>query len=314
MFDTLPIDKGLKTFLEQWRGWLLHVRRASEHTVTAYTIDISAFLTFMANHLGGNVSIAKLKQLEARDFRAWLAWRAQQGLSKSSTARAASTIRHLYRYGEREGIWKHSAIFEVRLPKLNKPLPKALSMEQSLNAVNNIGNLQEEPWIAKRDEALLMLIYGCGLRISEALSLTLGTVMESTRSLSIHGKGNKQRQVPLLPLVVDAIGDYVRQCPHHAQGNKQMPLFVGVRGGPLNPAQFQKTLRHLRSWLGLPESATPHAFRHSFATHLLGQGADLRDIQELLGHESLSTTQRYTHVDAARLLAAYADAHPFGED
>ncbi len=314
MFDTLPIDKGVHAFLTQWMHWLRHVRGAAEHTLTAYAIDCAAFITFMATHHGDTLSIRILKQLEARDFRAWLAWRAQQGFSKSSTARALSAIRHLYRYGEREGVWKTSAVFDVRLPKLNKPLPKALSPEQSLQAIDALSQWHEEPWLAKRDTALLLLIYGCGLRISEALNLTVGEFLRSQRSLEVRGKGNKQRQVPLLPVVSAATVAYLQACPHHQRGRLHAPLFVGVRGGALHPAQFQKTLRHIRQWLGLPDSATPHAFRHSFATHLLSQGADLRDIQELLGHESLSTTQRYTHVDSARLLAAYADAHPFGED
>lgn len=207
----------------------------------------------------------------------------------------------------------HSAIFHVRMPKLSKPLPKALSADQSMQAVMGIGTLHEEPWVAQRDTALLMLIYGCGLRISEALSLRVGDLPPAGSSLRIHGKGNKERVVPLLAIVRDAIDTYLGLCPHHNPRNPKADIFVGVKGGTLQPAIFQKQLRHLRSWLGLPESATPHAFRHSFATHLLATGGDLRDIQELLGHESLSTTQRYTHVDSERLLAAYRDAHPHGK-
>lgn len=311
--DTLPIVPSLRTLLQQWLDWLAHVRRASEHTTSAYQSDMTAFLLFTSEHLGGNVTLNHLKQLETRDFRAWLAWRMQEGYNKTSTARALSTVRHFYRYCEREELMSHSAIFHVRMPRLSKPLPKALSADQSLQAVMSIGTLHEEPWVAQRDTALLMLIYGCGLRISEALGLKVGDLPPAGGSLRIHGKGNKERIVPLLPIVRQAIDDYLKLSPFHQPLNSKAIIFVGVRGAALQPGIFQKQLRHLRSWLGLPETATPHAFRHSFATHLLAQGADLRDIQELLGHVSLSTTQRYTHVDSERLLSAYRDAHPLGK-
>ncbi len=299
--------------LAQWQDWLAHVKRAADHTITAYQTDIFAFLYFVAAHTGEQVNVHSLRDLQVRDFRSWLASR-QREYSKSSTARAVSSVRHLYRWMEREGLIEEAAIFHLRIPKLDKSIPKALGMEQALQAVETIGSLHAEPWVNARDTALLMLIYGCGLRISEALSLQVGDVLDAQGDLRILGKGKKERSVPLLPVVSAHIVEYLRLCPHHQRGAKKAALFVGVRGGELQPAIFQKQLQHIRSLLGLPDSATPHAFRHSFATHLLARGGDLRDIQELLGHESLSTTQRYTHVDTARLMEAYRSAHPHGEE
>ena len=343
--DTVQLSDPLREAITAWLDGLQHTRRASAHSITAYRHDIADCLQFLNTHSGSGIGIDQLAALEERDLRSWLAARVARGMAKTSNARALSAIKSFFRFMEREGHVKNSRIFHVRAAKLNKPLPKALSIAQADAALETIHAQHEEPWIARRDEALLMLIYGSGLRISEALSLTLGALGSDT--LSIEGKGKKQRNVPLLPGVAQALRAYVDACPHFSPftlplegggkgggddsarnvstigtltptsllppqggGRKKMPLFVGVRGGVLNPAQFQRTLARTRTMLGLPDSATPHAFRHSFATHLLAGGADLRDIQELLGHESLSTTQRYTHVDTDRLLAAYGAAHP----
>lgn len=300
----LPNDTQ-KTMLE-WQEWLRHVRSASKHTVTAYTIDLTDFFQFMTEHLGSGVTIKKLAKLEARDIRAWLASRAGK-FEPASTARALSTVKNFFRYLEKQERCENAAIFHIRGPKLKKALPKALVEGQAEAALDSIESLQEEPWVGKRDLALLTLIYGCGLRISEALSLTAGDIPEGD-VLIITGKGNKQRAVPLLPIVKAAIADYREHCPYPM--TMATPLFLGQRGKKLDPAIFQKQLRRLRASANLPESATPHAFRHSFATHLLSAGGDLRSIQELLGHASLSTTQRYTHVDKDRLLKAYEKAHP----
>lgn len=292
-----------------WLDAFAHNRRASRHSIEAYSRDLQDCLGFLSQHFGSGLGMEQLAGLQERDIRAWLAARMGEGKAKSSNARALSAVKSFFRYLERQGMVENSRVFHVRAPKLNKALPKALSLEQAEAALAHIHTRHDEPWVSARDEALLMLIYGCGLRISEALSLTLGDIGGDT--LHIEGKGKKQRNVPLLPLVANTLSAYRDACPHfHARSAKGTPLFVGVRGGALNPRQFQGTLQQLRRQLGLPESATPHAFRHSFATHLLARGADLRDIQELLGHESLSTTQRYTHVDTSRLLAAYEAAHP----
>ncbi|MCI5050147.1 MAG: tyrosine recombinase XerC [Rickettsiales bacterium] len=308
--EKLPVDGSLRFLLEQWLDWLTHVRQASAHTIRAYEDDIAAFFLFLQTHKGEEISLETLKLCEVRDFRSWLAKRFEAGYSKSATSRALSSLRHLYRYLEREGLMEHSAVFQVAMPKLDKALPKALSVEQSMEAMRMVGKLHIEQWVGKRDEALLMLIYGCGLRISEALNLNVSDILYAKGGLRILGKGRKERIVPLLPIVVNSILDYLRLCPHHESGDTSLPLFMGVKGSRLQAAIFQRQLAKLRGLLGLPDSATPHAFRHSFATHLLARGGDLRDIQELLGHESLSTTQRYTHVDTKRLLDAYSSAHP----
>jgi integrase/recombinase XerC len=272
--------------------------------------DASHFLSFFQKHGGGNVTLDQLASLEMREFRAWLAARRQEEIGDSSNARAMSSIRNFYRYLERQHGIENSAVFNLRMPRLKKPLPKALSETDSLNALDTLKTLHPETWVAKRDWALLTLIYGCGLRISEALALDCGDIETAANGLRIRGKGRKERIVPLLEPVVEAIRDYQKTCPYLQHTQPNAPLFLGVRGAALSPVVFQRQIQHLRAYLGLPDSATPHAFRHSFATHLLAGGGDLRSIQELLGHESLSTTQRYTHVDTARLMAAYNNAHP----
>lgn len=295
-----------------WGDALLHIRRVSPHTHLAYHQDLSEFLHFLHRYLGeGELTLAQLAVIDQRTLRSWLAGRQQAGFTSSSTARAIASIRNFYRYLSREKAIENTAVLNLRGPKLKKPLPKALNQQDSLSAINSIGELSDEPWIAKRDWALLSLIYGAGLRISEALSLTVKDIKSSFTSIRIKGKGNKEREVPLLPEVKKALESYIGICPYLKGGGDTL-LFIGARGGALQSAVFRKQIRVLRAQLGLPDSVTPHAFRHSFATHLLAGGGDLRSIQELLGHESLSTTQRYTQVDTARLLSVYKDAHPKG--
>jgi len=304
--DSLPVTANVQKTLTQWEEWMRHVRRASEHTVVSYRNDMAHFCAFLSNHLGARVNFDHLRALENKDIRAWLASRHGE-FEASSTARALSTVKSFFRYLEKQERIENSAIFHIRGPKLKKALPKALGEEQATQALATIGTQHDEDWVNKRDLALLVLIYGCGLRISEALSLNYKDTPKGD-SLSIIGKGNKQRMVPVLPLVREAIGEYVNACPYPFTDGS--PLFLGKRGKALDPAIFQLQLRKLRTLINLPESTTPHAFRHSFATHLLSAGGDLRSIQELLGHASLSTTQRYTHVDKERLMKAYKDAHP----
>ena len=306
--SALPAEDGVIQTLAAWLESLSHLKQFSTHTITAYRIDIAHFIRFLAAHHGENVGGKILRGMEFRAFPSWLAARAGEEFAAASTARALATIRNFYRYIQKEKSIENAAIFNLRTPKTGKPLPKALSETQSIQAVETIGELHDQSWMGARDIALLTLIYGCGLRIGEALSIARRQFDASLTSIIITGKGNKQRSVPLLPGVREAIEHYLRQCPFPMDAGA--PLFIGARGKPLQPAVFQKQLRKLRPLLGLPESATPHAFRHSFATHLLAGGGDLRSIQELLGHASLSTTQRYTHVDKARLLKAYQSAHP----
>ncbi len=304
---------------QQLRGWLKEmaaVRRSSTHSIEAYLHDVSGFIAFLHQHYSDSVTLDKLGTLEEKDVRSWLAYRLQRGYAKSSNARALSAVRTFFRHLNNHAGIKNLAPLQVPTPKLDKPLPKAPNLQQARATLDGLESEHDEPWVGARNHALAMLLYGCGLRISEALSLTVGS-LQGGDSLRILGKGKKERQVPLLPLVKNAIEGYLEQSPYHeVRFNRpaNFPLFVGVRGKPLQPAVFQRTLKHLRRAYGLPESLTPHALRHAFATHLLSNGAELRDIQELLGHESLSTTQRYTHVDSSRLMAAYNAAHPGAQE
>jgi integrase/recombinase XerC len=300
-------DAGLIAAVTAWRRWLAEEKRASEHTLDGYGRDLAAFLGFVQHHRGGEPRLEDLADLTPADFRAFLAERGGEGLARSSIARAMSTLRGFFRFLDRMGLISNPAIAAVRSPRPPRSLPKPLAVDEALETLATAGSLQEQPWLAARDLALFTLLYGCGLRLGEALSLTVGEAPlgEVAR---ITGKGRKTRMVPVLPVVREAMADYLRQRPFSAES--RAPLFIGARGKPLNPGVVQRQMRRLRVLLGLPESATPHALRHSFATHLLSAGGDLRTIQELLGHASLSTTQRYTDVDAARLTATYRSAHP----
>ena len=304
-------DAAVRRAAGQWYDQLSAERRASPHTLAAYAHDLGAFLDFLSFHQGGPPGLADLAALKSGDFRAWLAHRTQAGLARSSTARALSVVRGFYRFLDREALAHNAAIGAVRSPRATRAVPKALAVAEMRDLLDSAGEPERdttEPWVTARDVAVLTLLYGCGLRISEALGLNRRDVPSRNNSLVVAGKGGKQRMVPLLPVVADAIAEYVAVCPHPLTPTG--PLFVGVRGGRLNPRIVQGRMQTLRGELGLPKAATPHALRHSFATHLLGAGGDLRTIQELLGHASLSTTQRYTDVDAEQMLDVYTKAHP----
>jgi integrase/recombinase XerC len=302
------VTDDLATAIMRWFDWLETERRVSPHTLSAYGRDLASFLDFLTEHRGSIPDLAALTALLPADFRAWLARRVGDDIGRNSNARALSTLRNFFRFLERRGLAKNAALIAVKSPKLPKPVPKALTAGEAQTALDGVAGMEREVWIAKRDLAILTLLYGAGLRIGEALALRRGEAPVAGTTLSVTGKGNKTRLVPILPAVAEAIADYVAACPHALV--KDGPLFVGARGGPLHPRLIQGAMARLRAALGLPEYATPHALRHSFATHLLAGGGDLRSIQELLGHASLSTTQRYTKVDAARLLAVYDEAHP----
>ncbi|WP_299438762.1 tyrosine recombinase XerC [uncultured Rhodospira sp.] len=300
-------DAGVREAVGRWRAWLWGERRASPHTLDAYGRDLSGFLAFLGEHLGGPPTLSDLATLTAADVRAWLAWRGAAGVSRTSQARGLSTLRGFYRWLDREGIAHNPAIAQVRGPRPPQAVPKALAEGEAREVLTTAPELEDAPWVAKRDAALLTVLYGAGLRLGEALSLRQKDA-PTGGAMVVTGKGRKQRVVPVLPVLAEAVADYRAACPHTL--GPEDPLFVGVRGGPLNPGVVQRQVRRLRALLGLPDSATPHALRHSFATHLLARGGDLRTIQELLGHASLSTTQRYTAVDTERLKRVYADAHP----
>lgn len=290
-----------------WHGWLTAERRVSAHTSDAYSRDLAAFLAFLVGHLGGAADIAALAQLKPADFRSYLAHRAGESIARSSIARGMSTLRNFFRFLDRTGRAHNPAVKSVKTPRLPKSVPKALDEIDALDAIRSAGALQDEPWLAARDQALMLLLYGCGLRLGEALSLTWATRTDAD-TLRILGKGRKERIVPVLPIVKSAIAKYRELCPFKGSGDA--PLFLGRRGKALSPRIMQRQMQTLRAMLGLNEHATPHALRHSFATHLLAQGGDLRTIQELLGHASLSTTQRYTAVDEGHLIRTYRDTHP----
>jgi integrase/recombinase XerC len=315
LIAAMPGDAVLRSAVRGWYDRLAAERRASPHTLDAYVRDLFAFLGFLAGHLGGAPRPADLAALKPGDFRAWLARRATTGMARSSTARALSTVRGFFRYLDREGLAHNAAIAAVRAPKLPRAVPRALSVGEAHDLLDAAGTPEHEDqpaWVAARDLAVLALLYGCGLRIGEALGLDRRDVAEwvdgTAESFVITGKGNKQRVVPVLPAVRNAVAEYIRACPGRLAADG--PLFVGVRGGRLGPRIVQMRLATLRAQLGLPPDATPHALRHSFATHLLAGDGDLRAIQELLGHASLSTTQRYTDVDVGRLMDVYERAHP----
>ena len=294
-----------KAWLEQLGG----ERRLAAKTLEAYERDTRQFLSFLAGHLGGAPGLKDVAELRSLDFRAFLTRRRAGGAGARTLGRGLAGIRSFMRYLERNGLANAAAATTMRAPRQPKSLPKPLTASDARRVVDAKEQLHEEPWIAARNAAVLTLLYGCGLRIGEALSLTGEALRNrSEKAIAVTGKGSKTRMVPLLPVVFDAVDLYRRLCIYDLPAGE--PLFRGARGGPLQPAVLQRDMRNLRSALGLPETATPHALRHSFATHLLGSGGDLRTIQELLGHASLSTTQVYTGVDTARLLDVYKNAHP----
>ena len=277
-------------------------------TVEAYDRDVRQFVSFLTAHLGGPPRLADVKDLAVTDIRAFLARRRTDGAGPRTISRGIAGLRSLIRFLEKDGSANGAAIRAIRPPRQKKTLPKPLGVVAAINLTAEENSLDDEPWIGARNAAVFALLYGAGLRISEALGLTRREAPVSGGTLRIRGKGGKERIVPVLPAIAEAIQAYLRLCPYTPGADG--PLFVGTRGGPLNPRIVQRAMVAMRSAFGLPDTATPHALRHSFATHLLANGGDLRSIQELLGHASLSTTQIYTGVDTDRLLAAYRQAHP----
>jgi integrase/recombinase XerC len=291
-----------------WRRYLETEKRLADKTLEAYQRDLSQFMQFLTGHLGGPVGLAAIDDLRPADVRAFLAARRRGGAGSRSLARQLAALRSFAGYCDRRGLASTSAFAAIATPKQRKGLPRALSVSDAGRMLDTAPAICEDGWIGLRDQAILTLLYGCGLRIGEALALTRGQAPLAGKSIRVRGKGGKERIIPVLPAVTDAIDAYIRACPFDLETDG--PLFRGAKGGPLQPAIVQKAVRRLRGALGIEDSATPHALRHSFATHLLGKGGDLRTIQELLGHASLSTTQTYTHIDSERLLDIYRSAHP----
>ena len=301
---------GVAAEIARWLSYLGNERRMSAKTLESYRRDVSQFLAFLTDHLGGAPSLKQLARLTPADVRAFMAARRNEGVGNRSLMRTLAGTRSFARFLERNGKGKVAALSAVRTPKLPRTLPKPLAISAAKQIADTGLRKGEasEPWIIARDAAVLALLYGSGLRVSEALGLKRKDFTAARDALTVNGKGNKTRMVPLLPQVAKAIGEYIALCPF--ERSQEAALFVGARGGPLSPRIVQLAMARFRGALGLPDTATPHALRHSFATHLLARGGDLRSIQELLGHASLSTTQIYTAVDTERLLEAYESAHP----
>lgn len=305
-------DSDISLEMTRWLSHLRAERRLSPKTLEAYARDVRQCLTFLCEHWGALVTLPRFAALEASDIRAFMAARRADDVGGRSLARALAGLRSFGRFLEREGKGRVGALSAIRAPKIGKSLPKPIQMASARRLVDADERAGEnrDPWIWARDAAVMALLYGSGLRISEALGLKRRDVPApgAGDTLIVNGKGNKTRMVPVLQNVLALIQDYAAMCPHPLPATG--PMFVGARGGPLSPRIIQLTMERLRGALGLPDSATPHALRHSFATHLLNRGGDLRAIQELLGHASLSTTQIYTGIDTERLFEVYRTAHP----
>ncbi len=301
------ISAAARDALQDWLDHIRAIRGGSDHTVTAYSQDLKEFLEFISLHHGGHQGLGALARIEVGDMRAWMAQMRATGIGSRSLARKLSAVKSFYRWlADREG-FDPSAVLAARTPKFQRSLPRPLSPAEARNVISVTEQQHDLAWINARDRAVITLLYGCGLRISEALGLD-AEVLPLPASLRIIGKGDKERLVPVIRPAREAVAEYARLCPYPLEPGTR--LFLGARGGPLHARSIQKVMQKVRLQLGLPASATPHAMRHSFATHLLNAGGDLRAIQELLGHASLSTTQAYTSVDTARLLDVYNKAHP----
>ena len=301
------ISGGAADALGRWLAELSAIGGRAANTVEAYRADVVGFLSFLQTHEGGQLGLAPLARLSTRDMRAWMAHERGRGVGARSLARSLSAVKNFIGWlAEREG-FDPSAVLMTRAPRFKKKLPRPLDVAAAQAMIDTVELQSTTNWIARRDMAVVTLLYGCGLRISEALGLT-GRHLPLGTTLRITGKGGKERVVPVIPPAIRAVEAYAEAVPFDLEPDA--PLFRGARGGPLNPRLIQKVMANARAQLGLPATATPHAMRHSFATHLLNAGGDLRAIQELLGHASLSTTQAYTAVDAARLMEVYEAAHP----
>ena len=294
---------------ESWLSRLGKERGLSDATLKAYDKDLDHFLSFLTEHMGEVASIDHFSHLRPADIRAFMARRRATGLSSRSLARSMAGVRSFVQFLEEKDKANSAPFNAIQTPKYSRSLPKPLTVDKARALVDPQSSLAEEPWVIARDSAVMLLLYAVGLRISEALALTLKTApLPGQNAMTVIGKGGKQRRLPVLPVVQQAIEHYLSLCPFELAQDE--PIFRGVRGGPLSPRIIQKVIQTMRGALGLPDSATPHGLRHSFATHLLANGGDLRTIQELLGHASLSTTQAYTEVEMTELMDIYKKAHP----
>lgn len=298
-------DSELQGIINNWLLWLKNERRYSEHTIDAYARDMACFINFFATD--NAVDVDFLRNMQVHDFRRFIGFRAMHYIEKSSQSRELSAVKNFFKWLDKNHIAKNSAISVITNPRLPKVLPKALDVTDAQDLLQQVKSFAKDDWQGLRDQAILILLYGCGLRISEALSLNVGDINPNSNFLRIKGKGNKERLVPLLPIITEAVNAYTATAPYTFKHGEA--LFVGARGERLSPRIIQRQLQKIRAYMGLPDTVTPHALRHSYATHLLAEGTDLRSIQELLGHASLTTTQRYTDVQTETLKREYDKAY-----
>ena len=301
------MKSNLKNELNNWIDYLSNVKGLSENSVISYKNDIAKFIEFLHKHLDCEIDIKILGNINISDFRSFLTYRRNINLSSNSIARNISSLKSFFNYLIKKEKIKNSAVFSLKSPKLKQSLPRPINVELAIEAIKCAETIEHEKWIGLRNKSILLLLYGCGLRISEALNLNYEDVMNDDYIL-IKGKGGKERIVPMMPYIKKGIQNYLNECPKEI--NREDPLFVGKRYARLSPRIIQYALEKIRHSISLPETATPHALRHSFATHLLESGGDLRTIQELLGHSSLSTTQKYTKVENSKLFESYLNSHP----
>jgi len=304
------VNKHIEDAFTNWLGNLKEVRNLSDNTLISYKHDVKSFIEFISTHTGSEVSIKYLNDMKISDFRSFLSYLRNKDISSTSIARIISSLKSFFNYLLNTNLIESTVVQSLRTPKQKKSLPRPISSELAIETIKHAQDMEKEKWIGLRNKSILMLLYGCGLRISEALNLNFEDINENDY-LIIKGKGNKERMVPLMDYVKNDIENYIHECPKNFM--KDDPLFVGKRLGRLSPRIIQYVLEKIRHNLSLPETATPHALRHSFATHLLNSGGDLRTIQELLGHSSLSTTQKYTKVETEKLYDAYSKAHPLAK-
>jgi len=304
------VNKHIEDAFTNWLGNLKEVRNLSDNTLISYKHDVKSFLEFINTHTGSEISIKYLNDMKISDFRSFLSYLRNKDISSTSIARIISSLKSFFNYLLNINLIESTVIQSLRTPKQKKSLPRPISSELAIETIKHAQDMEKEKWIGMRNKSILMLLYGCGLRISEALNLNFEDINENDY-LIIKGKGNKERMVPLMDYVKNDIENYIHECPKNFM--KDDPLFVGKRLDRLSPRIIQYVLEKIRHNLSLPETATPHALRHSFATHLLDSGGDLRTIQELLGHSSLSTTQKYTKVETEKLYDAYSKTHPLAK-
>ena len=304
------MNKHIEDAFTNWLGNLKEVRNLSDNTLISYKHDVKSFIEFISTHTGSEVSIKYLNDMKISDFRSFLSYLRNKDISSTSIARIISSLKSFFNYLLNTNLIESTVVQSLRTPKQKKSLPRPISSELAIETIKHAQDMEKEKWIGMRNKSILMLLYGCGLRISEALNLNFEDINENDY-LIIKGKGNKERMVPLMDYVKNDIENYIHECPKNFM--KDDPLFVGKRLDRLSPRIIQYVLEKIRHNLSLPETATPHALRHSFATHLLDSGGDLRTIQELLGHSRLSTTQKYTKVETEKLYDAYSKTHPLAK-